>query len=430
MTSRILIFAMLCMGSQAAVLTVGQANTPCPVPQYHSIGAALTAASAGDTIQVCPGLYPEQLIITKPVTLAGLNVAGPTGQSGKYGINRVLLQPTLTDMQDYPYEAVITVRNTTGVTIQNLAIDASKNTVSGCGLTLSGIHFFNSSGKAYGNAISGAQLADIQTCTGVFGNGFGILVDSDGTQPGPFNVEIERNSIHDYTKDGIYVVGAGAGTPYAAVKAGIRNNIISGIGPGSGTLQFGVFIFGALAKVTNNRISEGTCGTLNPSSDCVNLRSEGVTLRFAEAGTVVDGNTIMNAQSGIFINGGTQLTITNNVVANIEGLDGIDIQNLTNSIFDGNTLYNGYPISNDSCGIYEVTGTGVSGNIILNTTTNDAYCGVAYVAGEHVSLGSYFNTLYTEFNSDVYPSGPPSVEPGQSGGVTGSSAFRSRRNIE
>jgi hypothetical protein len=51
-------------------------------------------------------------------------------------VKRVLLQPSVQDLQDLPFEAVITVMNTTGVTIDNLAIDASQNTVASCGTNL------------------------------------------------------------------------------------------------------------------------------------------------------------------------------------------------------------------------------------------------------------------------------------------------------
>ena len=53
-------------------------------------------------------------------------------------------------------------------------------------------------------------------------------------------------------------------------------------------------------------INEGTCGAFD-FNDCANLRSEGIVLRAAGEGTVVDGNYITNAQSGIFINGRTKL---------------------------------------------------------------------------------------------------------------------------
>jgi hypothetical protein len=168
-----------------------------------------------------------------------------------------------------------------------------------------------------------------------------------------------------------------------------------------------------------NMINEGTCGALD-FNDCYNLRSEGVVLRAAGEGTVVDGNFITNAQSGIYINGGTKFKITNNVIRNIDALDGIDVFGsalgyFTDSLFAGNVISNAVPVGNESCGIYEWSGTSVSGSTFINNTVNDAYCGVGYVTGDHVVSGTNFNTLYTNLNDDL-PSGNP-VEPAVSAGL-------------
>jgi parallel beta-helix repeat protein len=239
------------------------------------------------------------------------------------------------------------------------------------------------------------------------------MIDTDGSQPGPFKVSVEHNSIHDFTKDGIHAVGPG-------VTLDIQGNSISGVGPSVGTLQFGVYLItGAGGHVTANHITEGTCGSLS-LSDCANLRSEGVVLRAAADNTVVDGNFISNAQAGIFINGGNNLRISNNVISNVDVFEPIHIQAgvtgfLTNSLIQGNTIYNTTPIANEVCGIAEVSGSGTFGqNSFVNNTINDAYCGIVYVTADanHVEGNRYFNTLYATINGDLFPTvGPPPVEP-------------------
>ncbi len=391
----------------AATLVVGPTNTACPNPQYPTIGAAVNAAAPGDVIEICPALYPEQLIVTKPLTLRGLEVDGSS---------RVLLQPALTDVQGLATEAVITVMNTDRVTIQNLAIDASHNTVSSCSPGLAGVHFFNSSGILENSAIFGANLTNPLSCTSLpFGNGFGVRVDA--SQAGPFNVWINNNSIHDFTANGVQVNGAG-------ITAEIAGNSISGVGPVSGIFQFGIFVLnGAVGKITQNVITEGLCGALAISA-CIKRRSEGVTLRAIGDGTIVDGNIIANAQSGIFINGANRLKVVNNQIRNIDAMSGMDIQGtasgfFTNSMIANNGIFNVGPIdqnasnNGEGCGIEEYSGTGTfSGNQIWQNAVNDAYCGVAHVGTDPVNFGTYFNTLYTEFNSDLYKNAyPPAVEP-------------------
>jgi hypothetical protein len=62
----------LCFGGRsasAATLTVGL----CQPGGYSTIQSAINAAAAGDTMNVCAGVYPEDVAITKKLTLAGIN---------------------------------------------------------------------------------------------------------------------------------------------------------------------------------------------------------------------------------------------------------------------------------------------------------------------------------------------------------------------
>jgi pectin methylesterase-like acyl-CoA thioesterase len=99
-----LFLVAFCGLSHAATLVVGP--SACPSAAYATINAALTAANAGDEIDICPGTYREQLVIVKAVTLRGLSVSG---------VNRVLLQPTsLYNVSTFSFTAVISVVNTSG----------------------------------------------------------------------------------------------------------------------------------------------------------------------------------------------------------------------------------------------------------------------------------------------------------------------------
>jgi nitrous oxidase accessory protein NosD len=402
--------AVVTATGSAATRTVGPPFTQCPNAQYSNITDAVNAANPGDVIEVCPALYAEQLLITKPLTIRGLSASG---------FGRVLIQPsTLTNAGGLAFQAVITAMNTTGVTIENLVVDASQNTLSGCGLGLAGIHFYNSSGSINDNAITGAQVANPQSCTATYpASGFGIRVEA--TQAGPYRVSIQRNSIHDFTRDGILVSDA-------ANTVDVGGNAISGTGPASGGFQFGIFIaVGAVATVHDNQISMGPCGALS-YDNCAKLRSEGVTLRVPGEGTIVEHNFISTVQSGIFANSGDKLRIANNVIQNIDALDGITIQgttggSFTNSIIEGNVISHVSPVSQycseafECCGINEYSESGVSGNTIRGNTVIDAYCGVAAVAADKVVPGQNFSTLYPLINSDDYEDAFPSpAEPGAS----------------
>jgi hypothetical protein len=409
-------FSASALANTPTTRVVGKPGTSCPNAQYTTITAAVNAAAPGDEIDICPALYREQLLITKPLTLRGLAVED-SKLSPSVSVKRALLQPSsMQDLDGLAVEAVITVMNTSDVDVENLAIDASKNAVTTCTPGLAAVHFFNASGRVHDSAIFGAKLANSQGCTTnlPFGNGWGVLVDS--TLPGPFNVCVSNNSIHDFTANGVLVQNAG-------ITANIDGNNVVGVGPSGGVFQFAVFIAnGAVGHIRNNVLSEGNCGGLSVA-DCIGKRSEGVTLRAVGDGTVVDHNVIDRAQSGIFVNGANNARITNNLIENIDALSGMDIQGsasgfFTNGLIDGNVIVHIYPIdinaTNDEegCGIDEYSGTGVSGNTISHNTVNDAFCGVAAVTADQVREGHYFNTLYTQLNSDDYPSGfPPATEP-------------------
>jgi len=234
-------------------------------------------------------------------------------------------------------------------------------------------------------------------------------VDTAAGQTGPFSVSITGNSIHDFNRNGILLNGAG-------ITSEVSGNTISGVGPSTGYNQFGVFVaLGAVAYVSHNMITQGNCGTISVAA-CIPLRSEGVVFRAAGNASVVDSNFIANVQSGIFLNGGNQAQISNNVIMNVDALDGIDIQgsaagHFTNSVILGNTITHVFPISANSggCGINEATGTGVAQNLILNNTVNDAYCGVAFVTADQASANTFSNTLYGTVNANL--TYPPAVEP-------------------
>lgn len=382
--------------AEAAVLTVGKPTSGCNSPQYATIQAAVAAAAPGDHILVCPGTYAEQLVITKPLTLRG---------TPANGVGRVTLRPAPLRTHDtLPAASVITVVNTSGVSIEDLAIDASNNSVQGCDVVLAGIRFLNSSGSVRRNSITGAELKQPRSCAGLFpGNGNGVRIDSD--RPGSYQVAVEQNTIRNFTRSGILAMSAN-------VSVEIEQNNIAGRGPAADAFQFGVFVAnGATARITRNVLTQANCGTLS-EDDCWELRSEGVILRAPGDGTVIEGNIISNVQAGIFVNGGKGLRILNNLISNVDALSGIHVQGMTDSLVAMNHIFNVGPINEwsakyqQACGINVVQNSGAARNTYAENIVSDSYCGVAHLSSELVVSGIYVNTLYETLNADNYVNRP------------------------
>lgn len=57
------------MAADADVLVVDKDRVQCPDAKFTSIQAAVAAANAGDTVQVCPDLYIESVTVTQPLTI-------------------------------------------------------------------------------------------------------------------------------------------------------------------------------------------------------------------------------------------------------------------------------------------------------------------------------------------------------------------------
>ena len=113
--------------AHASTVVVGTCKTGI---QFATIQAAVNAAPIGATIDVCPGTYPEQITITKKLTVVGIasgqnDAAVVVAPAGGVVVNA-------TDIFGFPTAAQIFVQGATSVTISHLTVDGSANGLSGC----------------------------------------------------------------------------------------------------------------------------------------------------------------------------------------------------------------------------------------------------------------------------------------------------------
>jgi parallel beta-helix repeat protein len=381
---------LLGLGGQAFGNNLAVGLCPAPGTHYTTINAAVTAAAAaGDTIRVCPGPYPEQVTITKSLTLIGI-ASGTSDAAVVVPPASGLVQNGL-DIFSQPVAAQIFVQGASMVTISHLTVDGSGNGLSGCGVDPIGVYYQNSSGTITANAVRN-QLMDPadQGCQ----VGLAINVESN---TGALPVTISNNSVRNYDKNGITASGPGDGNPGPSVK--VIGNTVIGLGATPVIAQNGIQIgYGATGSVTSNNVADDIyTGSFYGSSGILIYASNGVT---------VTGNTVESTQYGIVPasdpNYGTAngTIIKSNHVGGTQTFDGIDLCS------DGNMAQSNVVYGSAESGIH-VDGecppsTGIN-NTVTGNTINEACAGILLGTGTPNTIGSNFfsNVTNTKLAGDT-----------------------------
>ena len=404
------LFAILAMGflgsalgqsAQAGTVAVGSCKKG--VTSYTTIQKAVNAAPAGSIIDVCPGTYPEQVSITKNLTLIGVmsgTADAPTVVPPSGGLVTNATDPS----GGNPVAAQIVASSpATSVTIQRLTVDGNGNKVTGCDGSGSsvplmvGIYYQNVSGTITQNAIRN-QLQDPadQNCP----NGLGIYVESGGGAT--TTVIVSNNTVHSYQQNGITANGYGDGSAGPSVT--IENNTVDGAATTTDAAKNGIQIgFSATGKVTGNTSIDNIWSgdTSGDNGDA----GVGI-LVIASSGITVSNNTIGNAQFGIVTESiGTgfladDTTITENKITGTQIFDGIDLCS------NGNTATGNDIDSSTEAGIHMDDSCGSTGNsnTAKSNTINEACAGVLTGSGTSGNVdtpNTMFNVINTVLSGDT-----------------------------
>jgi hypothetical protein len=312
---------MFASRTSAATLTVDDDRVQCPNAGFTSIQSAVNAASANDKINVCPGTYREQVKVTKPLTIEGIEVANQ--HLSLIMPNGVIANSTSTATGN-PIAAIILVDGTERVTLSHLAVDGANNGLGDCANNLVGIYYRNAFGTINDCAVRNIKLAAAQ-----FGcqAGFGIFVQSGGE--GKAKVDILDSSVHDYQKNGI--IASGEGT-----EVNIRQNAVSGIGPTPLIAQNGIQVsFGAKGTIDNNSVINHIYSQCTSAINCTFATN---IIVFESDGVRVSRNTTGNAQVNVYYQGDGG-DVINNTILQSQVLDGIDLVGNSNRA-NGNSIKN------------------------------------------------------------------------------------------
>ena len=350
---------------------------------YTTIQAAVTAVTAGSTIEVCPGNYPEQVVIAKNLTLKG--VTSGSAQNPTLVVPGAGFAANATTLSGGSLATQIEVESpATAVTISYLAVDGTGNNLnSGCNAArLVGIFFKSASGTLnYVVARNQAQNTANFSCGD--SAGLGIFVESAGTAK-PATVTIKNSTVYGFQKNGITANETGT-------TVTLNNNSVIGAGPvdiAQNSIQIG---YGATGTVENNTVGDDVFNG-DPSAgtgsgilvyDSGNLSITGNSVAFTQGGIVIatDGNQTDNDN-----------TLTNNQVVNTQVGDGIDLCS------NGNTVTSNTVFSASQSGIHLdsscVAASIGSNNTVSKNVVNDACAGILLGSG----TGNTFPTANTYAN--------------------------------
>ena len=353
------------LGAPSSKLVVSN-TAACPHAQYTKIQDAINAASAGDEIVICNGIYAEQLSINKSLDI--------DADSGAFLVPASIQQNATSLATGNAIAAAVLVSGATNVSISGLTVDGINNGITECAPRLIGVYFQNSSGSlrhaAIRNFTLGAALNACQSGTGVF-------LESGGGQTS--DVEISDCSIHDYQKNGITANESGT-------TAKIHNNVVTGIGPTPGAAQNGIQIgFSAGGAIRENVVANNVWSPCTAVASCLAVATD-ILVTQSDNVRVAD-NTAGISQVGIFVDG-NNAEVRNNKVFAASVFENIRLQGNGNRAAE-NTVFNG-----GDADIY-VQG---NNNSVVRNSISEAPIGILEAMGSadnQFAGNSFFNVSVT-----------------------------------
>jgi hypothetical protein len=347
---KLLPLVVLTLGTTELWATVTyQVGTCKPAPHtFPTITAALTATPPPNIVKVCPGTYPEQVLITQAVILEGM-ISGNSGEVIIASPPNGLVVNATDDLGD-PIAAQVFVETNPGpVQINDITLDAANNEVQSPAYVV-GIFFQNSSGTvnhvATRNQMGGA-------------GGVGAWIEGGLLLPA---VTVENSSIRSFDDIGTWVQTNAAASELTVT---IKDNDING-GFGSGVIA-NVDIAvgpGATSTVSDNNLAGGATGVRAAAS----------------ANGSISGNRLFNNGTAIAINGGGVSVTSNNIF--LSSVEGIVLDSALLPAIRGNTIA-GCPIGIELNGFAD-------GDVHSNTIM-DGGVGLDQVPAGFAASNFYYN---------------------------------------
>jgi hypothetical protein len=348
---------------QALNYEVGGCKAGSGYVNFPTISAAVAGVPAGATIQICPGVYPEQVTITQPLTLKG--IASGNANRAVITINpNGAVVPNVT-IGGQPYYAQVLVQNVspagavniTGITVDGAGANAGCST-----LILAGI-LYDSSTTGTVNEVTARNQVNNDGC------GLGILL-YNGSSTNE-TITVENSSFHGQGAAGGGIWANAA--PSSTLTATVSGNFLSNAGGN------------AILASTNGGISGNVVTSSTQPGACAIC---------AFGPGVVSGNTLADDAEGLAIDGSYPTSVELNKLSNV----GTAILNFS----DVTTPIKSNTIKNTACAIDFYGGASSSGPISGNTF-NDSQYGFAEWSGPTITGNSLYNIDTIQTTSSPCP---------------------------
>jgi hypothetical protein len=331
---------------------------------YSDISTAVSSVPPGSTILVCPGVYPEQITIARPLTLQG--IASGNQDQVVIAVPATGLNTNVTSIFAEPVAAQVLVQASGPVNISNITVDGTGGDQA-CGTStvwLAGIFYASRSSGEIDQVRASGQTDE--------GCGVGIWVEN-GDSWNRF-VTIENSSVHDVDGTGIFA-GSGS-TP--TLTAFVKDNLVSmRSGP------TGIVVTSVNGAIVGNDVSDALAGIFDAapgvgvvSNNVINT-SFGVLLLL---GGTVQANDISNSSYGVYLNADGAAVQANRITS--AAAAGVEL-NCHRATVSHNT------INDAAVGLDQVPGGGRGSNTFANTgsITTDG-CGTVPLLAGAASLNS------------------------------------------
>ncbi len=343
-------------------------NMACPSADYPSIQAAVNAADPGDTILVCPGVYNEQVKITKPLRIIGIDFKNEDAPI----VKPIGAVPNSTSLASgNPVAAIIVADHAKYVEIEGLTLDGASNGINACAPNLVGMYYRNTSGEFEHNAVRNINLGPA-----LFGCQSGQAIFVQSGNGGKSYVEIEENTVHEYQKTGILANEAGT-------NVNVHGNTVSGFGVSPIIAQNGIQIgFGATGQVHANSVINHAYGACVSITNC-SFSASNILVFDAAPGVSIYENVLGKSQVNIYLDA-DKAKVEKNTIFDTDVFDGIYVPGNYNRIHA-----NTFNTSDEAAIWLDGTKNQVSWNVI-----NEAAEGIHdSVGGNSIGYNAFYNVV-------------------------------------